>query len=120
MPAARVGPARAPRNEPDSGRPFRARRGARAAGVGLMEAPRKRPARRTVAPRGRPVEPDGAPHGELPAAPHFPATTAKPRPFAESATKRARTSVSPRFVPRVLDRAAIVFAWEVRTFFLRP
>src|SRR5438067_785036 len=114
MPASRMEPARAARDITDARRPFRACGRARPPGVRLMDAPGHLPARRTAAPRVPPEKSDDSQHALLPAAPHFPPATA--RPHGKAADGGARRSLAPRIVPRLLNRAAIVFAWEIRTF----
>jgi len=56
----------------------------------------------------------------LPAPPHFPATAVRPSAPVEPAKKPRDATAGPRLAPRWLHRAAVVFAWEIRTFLFRP
>jgi ABC-2 type transport system permease protein len=84
-----------------------------------MDAPRHPPARPTAVPRVQPDTSDGTQHPQLPAAPHFLAPTARPLGKA-GPSGGFRRSRGPRSLPRLLNRAAIVFVWEIKTFFFRP
>lgn len=85
-----------------------------------MEAPRNPAAPEIVKPHGQPDQSDETAHSRLPAAPHFTMTAARSPVAAARPTKTAGAVVARRIVPRLLGRTAVVFAWEIRTFFLRP
>ncbi len=82
-----------------------------------MDAPRPSTTSRPAAPD---VQPDKSPEtqpAQFPGAPHF---SPPPRPVDKAPTGRILAWRAPKIVPRLFNRAAVVFAWEIKTFFLRP